>query len=276
MHTFYQTKKQILLITSKMAKKTKITIEEKLRALFDLQIIDSRIDKIRNVRGELPLEVEDLENEIAGMDSKLENLNANLEAFDFEIREHKNTIENANELIAKYAEKLKNVRNNREYNSIVKEDEYQQLEIQLAEKKIKEVSVQIEQKNETIALLTERLDEKKSYLKAKKEELGEIMKETEKEETLLLSQSEIFEQKIDERLILAYKRIRANVKNGLAIVPVERGASGGSYFTIPPQVQMEIASRQKIITDEYSGRILVDAQLAEEENAKITKMIDAL
>jgi predicted nucleic acid-binding Zn-ribbon protein len=256
-----------------MAKKNEISVEEKLRSLFDLQIIDSRIDEIRNVRGELPLEVEDLENEIAGMDDKLQNLTAELDDFDLDIKENKNTIESANDLIDKYADKLKNVRNNREYNSIVKEEEYQQLEIQLAEKKIKELKVKIEQKKETISVLNEQLDVKKNHLTAKKNELDEIMQETEKEETHLLAQSEKFESKIDERLITAYKRIRGSVKNGLAIVPIERGASGGSYFTIPPQVQMEIASRKKIITDEYSGRILVDAELAEEEYTKINKMI---
>ena len=256
-----------------MAKKTEISVEEKLRALFDLQIIDSRIDEIRNVRGELPLEVEDLENEIAGMDKKLAKLTAELNDFDLEIKENKSIIESANDLIVKYADKLKNVRNNREYNSIVKEEEYQQLEIQLAEKKTKELKIQIEQKKETIVVLTEQLDMKKNHLSAKKDELDEIMQETAREETLLTAQSAAFEEKIDARLIIAYKRIRGSVKNGLAIVPIERGASGGSYFTIPPQVQMEIASRQKIITDEYSGRILVDSELAEEEHIKINKMI---
>jgi predicted nucleic acid-binding Zn-ribbon protein len=273
LHAFYRKKKPIQLIISSMAKKNEISVEEKLRSLFDLQIIDSRIDEIRNVRGELPLEVEDLENEIAGMDDKLQNLTAELDDFDLDIKENKNTIESANDLIAKYADKLKNVRNNREYNSIVKEEEYQQLEIQLAEKKIKELKVKIEQKKETISVLNEQLDVKKNHLTAKKNELDEIMQETEKEETHLLAQSEKFESKIDERLITAYKRIRGSVKNGLAIVPIERGASGGSYFTIPPQVQMEIDSRKKIITDEYSGRILVDAELAEEEYTKINKMI---
>ena len=276
MHAFYHKKKPIQLIISSMAKKKEISVEEKLRSLFDLQIIDSRIDEIRNVRGELPLEVEDLESEIAGMDLKLEQLNAELNDFDLGIKENKNIIESANDLIAKYADKLKNVRNNREYNSIVKEEEYQQLEIQLAEKKIKELKVQIEQKKETIGVLTEQLGVKTNHLTAKKEELDEIMQETAKEETILMKQSAAFEEKIDDRLIVAYKRIRGSVKNGLAIVPIERGASGGSYFTIPPQVQMEIASRKKIITDEYSGRILVDAELAEEEYVKINKLIKSV
>ena len=146
----------------------------------------------------------------------------------------------------------------------------------MAEKKIKELKAKTELKNETIATFEEQLSDKQKHLDAKKSELDEIMKETEKEEQLLIEQSEKFESKIEERLIKAYKRIRGNVKNGLAVVAVERGASGGSFFTIPPQVQMEIASRQKIITDEYSGRILVDAMLAEEEKDKINKMIEAL
>ena len=259
-----------------MAKKKEISVEEKLRALYDLQIIDSRIDEIRNVRGELPLEVEDLDNEIQGMSGKLEKLNNDLTEFDAAIKAFKNNIEEAKELIEKYSDKLNNVRNNREYNSIVKEEEFQKLEIELAEKKIKEIKAKTELKKETIETLNAQIADKQKHLEAKKNELDEIMKETEKEESLLIEQSGKFEAKIEDRLINAYKRIRSNVKNGLAVVAVERGASGGSFFTIPPQVQMEIASRQKIITDEYSGRILVDAELAEEEKTKISKMIEAL
>ena len=150
------------------------------------------------------------------------------------------------------------------------------MEIGLSEKKIKELKVKTELKKETITTLTEQTADKQKHLDAKKSELDEIMKETEKEENLLMEQSGKYESKIEERLLKAYKRIRGNVKNGLAVVAVERGASGGSFFTIPPQVQMEIASRQKIITDEYSGRILVDADLAEEERQKISKLIEAL
>jgi len=259
-----------------MATKKEISVEKKLRALFDLQLIDSRIDEIRNVRGELPLEVNDLEDEISGLTIKMNSLTDELKEYDSLIKESKNTIEKAKELIKKYSEKLKNVRNNREYNSIVKEEEYQQLEIELAEKKIRDFKVKTEQKNEIISLLQEKLDDKNSHLKGKKDELDEIMNETKIEEDLLIKQSEIYEQKIEAQLIKAYKRIRGNVKNGLAIVPIERGASGGSYFTIPPQVQMEIASRQKIITDEFSGRILVDLDLANEEKVKVTKMIRSL
>jgi len=256
-----------------MAKKTEATVESKLRALYDLQLIDSRIDEIINLRGELPLEVEDLENEIAGLNNKSEKINAEIQESEHGISEQKQTIENAKELLKKYDEKLKNVRNNREYNSIVKEQEYQDLESQLAEKKIKEFMARIEQKQEGLQVVNEKLEERKAHLKSKKGELDAILKETHKEEDLLQKKSAEFEKVIEERLINAYKRIRSSVKNGLAIVAVERGASGGSYFSIPPQVQLEISSRNKIIMDEHSGRILVDAELAKEEQEKIKKII---
>ena len=256
-----------------MAKKTKATVESKLRALYDLQLIDSRIDEIVNVRGELPLEVEDLENEIAGLDTNSEKISTQIEENEKQIAEQKQIIENAKELLKKYEEKLKNVRNNREYNSIVKEQEYQDLESQLAEKKINELKARIEQKIEGLETINEKIDERNAHLKSKKSELDEILKETHKEEDLLQKKSAEFEKVIEENLILSYKRIRGSVKNGLAIVSVERGASGGSYFSIPPQVQLEIASRNKIITDEHSGRILVDSELAKEEQAKIQKLI---
>jgi len=256
-----------------MAKKKEISIEKKLRALYDLQLIDSRIDEIKNLRGELPLEVEDLENEIAGLNTKFEKVKAEVQENEQGITDQKQTIETAKELLKKYEEKLKNVRNNREYNSIVKEQEYQDLESQLAEKKIKEFKAFIDRKQEAITSVTEKLEERNAHLKAKKEELDTILKETQKEEDLLQKKSAEFETKIEERLVTAYKRIRGSVRNGLAIVPLERGASGGSYFTIPPQIQLEILSRNKIIMDEHSGRILIDAELAKEEQNKISKII---
>lgn len=256
-----------------MAKKTEATVENKLRALYDLQLIDSRIDEIKNLRGELPLEVEDLENEIEGLTTRSEKIKGEIKEDEHEISEQKQTIETAKELLKKYEEKLKNVRNNREYNSIIKEQEFQELEIQLAEKKIKEFKGRIEQKQEALSALNERIEERNTHLKAKKGELDAILKDTQKEEDLLQKKSSEFEKQIEERLITSYKRIRNSVKNGLAIVPVERGASGGSYFSIPPQVQLEIASRSKIIMDEHSGRILVDPELAKEEQAKIQKLI---
>ncbi len=259
-----------------MAKKTDVTVEEKLRALYDLQLIDSRVDEIRNVRGELPLEVEDLEDEVAGMNTRLEKLKADLEVIDTDITTKKILIEDAKASIKKYSEQQKNVRNNREFNALSKEVEFQELEIELAEKQIKEYYVQIDQKKEVIDQTKERVDERQKHLDHKKSELDEILAETEKEEKALNDKSKEFEKQIEERLVNAYKRIRNSVKNGLAVVPIERGASGGSYFTIPPQVQMEIAGRRKIITDEHSGRILVDEELAQEEREKMSKLFSKL
>ncbi|MBD0832383.1 zinc ribbon domain-containing protein [Aestuariibaculum sediminum] len=259
-----------------MAKNKEVTVEERLRALYDLQLIDSRIDEIRNVRGELPLEVRDLEDEVAGLNIRLDKLVSSLEVIDNDIASRKNLIEEAKALIKKYTEQQKNVRNNREYNSLTKEVEFQELEIQLAEKHIKEFKAQIEQKKEVIAETKERLKERETHLKHKKGELNDILAETEKEEQALIEKSDDYKNQIEERLVSAYTRIRKNVKNGLAVVPIERGASGGSFFTIPPQVQVEIASRKKIITDEHSGRILVDAQLAEEQKEKMEKLFAKL
>ncbi|HLV15226.1 MAG TPA: C4-type zinc ribbon domain-containing protein [Xanthomarina sp.] len=259
-----------------MAKKKEATVEERLRDLYDLQLIDSRIDEIRNVRGELPLEVRDLEDEVAGLNTRLEKLESSLESIDSQITGKKNLIEESKSLIKKYNEQQKNVRNNREFNSITKEIEFQELEIELAEKHIKEFKFQIDQKKLVIAETKERLKARQSHLKHKKGELDAILAETEKEEVALIKKSEEYRESIDERLVKAYMRIRTNVKNGLAVVPIERGASGGSFFTIPPQVQMEIAARKKIITDEHSGRILVDALLAEEEREKMEKMFSKL
>ncbi|PKQ43931.1 zinc ribbon domain-containing protein [Confluentibacter flavum] len=254
-----------------MAKKEQ-TVEERLRALYDLQLIDSRIDEIRNVRGELPLEVRDLEDEVAGLNIRLEKLVSSLQVIDNDIVSKKNLIEESKSLMKKYAEQQKNVRNNREFNSLTKEIEFQELEIQLADKHIKEYKSQIEQKKEVISETKERLKERENHLKHKKSELDAILAETEKEEQALISKSEDYKEQIEERLVAAYDRIRKNVKNGLAVVAIERGASGGSFFTIPPQIQVEIASRKKVITDEHSGRILVDAVLAEEQKEKMAKL----
>lgn len=259
-----------------MAKKKELTIEEKLRALYDLQLIDSRVDEIRNVRGELPLEVRDLEDEVEGFKLRLQKMEDNLTDIDNQIKGKKNLIEEAKSLIKKYNEQQKNVRNNREFNSLAKEIEFQDLEIQLAEKHIKEFKAQIEQKKEVIETTKERLKEREDHLKHKKGDLDAILAETQKEEDVLLQKSEEYKTKIEDRLANAYSRIRSSVKNGLAVVPIERGASGGSYFTIPPQVQVEIAARKKIITDEHSGRILVDAELAEEQKAKMEQLFSKM
>jgi predicted nucleic acid-binding Zn-ribbon protein len=259
-----------------MANIKELSVEEKLRAIYDLQLIDSRIDEIRNVRGELPLEVEDLEDEVAGLSTRLEKLKADLETIEEQIKEKKNAIDGHKESIKKYTEQQKNVRNNREFNSLTKEVEFQELEIQLAEKHIREMKASIEHKKEVISQTKEKLDGKQTHLKHKKAELSDIMAETEKEENFLSSKSEELRGQIEERLIAAYDRIRNSVRNGLAVVSIERGASAGSFFTIPPQPQMEIAARKKIITDEHSGRILVDSALADEEKEKMQQLFSKI
>ena len=255
-----------------MATTKELSVEEKLRALYDLQIIDTRIDEIRNVRGELPLEVEDLEDEVAGLTIRLDKLQLDLVTIEDSIKAKKNAIENHQMAIKKYTEQQKEVRNNREFNSLTKEVEFQELEIQLAEKQIKELKASIEHKKEVVANSKEKLEQKTTHLKHKRAELDDIMSETQKEENFLIKKSEEFEAQIEERLLAAYQRIRSSVRNGLAVVSIERGASAGSFFTIPPQIQVEIAARKKIITDEHSGRILVDASLAEEEKEKMEKI----
>ena len=255
-----------------MATIKELNVEDKLRALYALQLVDSKIDEIRNVRGELPLEVEDLEDEVAGLSTRLEKLKSDLESIDEQIKVKKNAIDEHKAAIKKYLEQQKNVRNNREFNSLTKEVEFQELEIQLAEKHIKEMKASIEHKKEVVAQTKEKLDGKQTHLKHKKAELSDIMAETEKEENFLSGKSEELRGQIEERLIAAYDRIRNSVRNGLAVVSIERGASAGSFFTIPPQTQMEIAARKKIITDEHSGRILVDGLLADEEKEKMEKL----
>ena len=255
-----------------MANTKELSVEEKLRAVYALQLIDSKIDEIRNVRGELPLEVEDLEDEVAGLSKRLEKLNDDLSAIDHQAKEKKNNIDDHKASIKKYTEQQKNVRNNREFNSLSKEIEFQELEIQLAEKQIKEMKVTLENKKEIVAQTKEKLEGKQNHLKHKKAELSDIMAETEKDENFLIEKSNEFRGKIEERLLAAYDRIRNSVINGLAVVSIERGASAGSFFTIPPQTQMEIAGRKKILTDEHSGRILVDSVLADEEREKMEKI----
>ena len=255
-----------------MAATKELNVEDKLRAIYDLQIIDTRIDEIRNVRGELPLEVEDLEDEVTGLSTRLDKLKSDLVAIEEQIKTKKNNIDDHQAAIKKYTVQQKEVRNNREFNSLTKEVEFQELEIQLAEKQIKELKASIDHKKEVISNSKEKLDQKTSHLKHKKAELSDIMSETQKEESFLMEKSAEFEAQIEQRLLAAYKRIRSSVRNGLAVVSIERGASAGSFFTIPPQTQVEIAARKKIITDEHSGRILVDASLAEEEREKMQKL----
>ena len=259
-----------------MAKKKEFSVEDKLRALYDLQLIDSRIDKIRSVRGELPLEVEDLEDEVAGFEVRISKIDENLKQFSDDIKAKEISIDNAKTMIKKYNDQQKNVRNNRAFESLSKEIEFQELEMELCAKQIKELYAQIELKKVSLEENNSKLSERKDHLGHKKKELGVILKETEKEENDLLKKSKDFESKIDESLIISYKKIRSSVRNGLAVVALERGASAGSFFTIPPQVQIDIASRKKLITDEHSGRILVDKVLADEENEKMQKLFTSI
>ena len=257
-----------------MARTKKYTPEETLRSLFNLQFIDSRIDSMREVRGELPMEVNDLEDEMAGLNKRLDKIEEEIGELNSLIQDKKNIIEESKITIKKYLEQQKNVRNNREFDSLSKEIEYQELEAQLAEKRIKENAGRIDDKKEVLDEVKELLKAKEEALEAKNNELKEIVSETEREEKLLLDESEKASKSIEERFLKAYKRIRGASKNGLAVVPVERGASGGSFIKIPPQVQLDIAARKKIIVDEHSGRILVDALLAEEQSTKMKRKLN--
>ena len=243
----------------KADEKSDIPVEEKLRALYELQQIDSQIDRLRTVRGELPLEVRDLEDEVLGLETRTNNLSQEIKTLDDAITEKKNVMKEAAAMIKKYEGQQGKVRNNREFDSLTKEIEFQNLEIQLAEKRIKEFKAQIASKTEIIEGSQATLDERKNDLKLKKEELEDIVSETRKEEEDLMSRSVVAETKIEARLLNAYKRVRGNVRNGLALVPVERDSCGGCFNKIPPQRQLDIRMHKKIIVCEHCGRILVDA-----------------
>ena len=257
-----------------MAKKTEVedvSVEQKLIALYSLQQIDSQIDKIKIIRGELPLEVQDLEDELAGLETRVSNFNTDIENLRNSISERQNARKSSEALIKKYEEQQMNVRNNREYDSLTKEIEFQTLEIQLADKKIREVTSKIENLETEIGQADERLKERTADLEAKKMELTDIVTETEKDEQRLANKSKSNEKYIEERLLTAYKRIRTNARNGLAVVQVERAACGGCFNKIPPQHQMDIKMHKKIIVCEYCGRILIDTEVADTVNEKLKK-----
>ncbi len=242
-------------------KTEEVSVEERLKALYELQLIDSKIDKIKTIRGELPLEVRDLEDMVAGLETRIEKFNSELQAFEDSIAEKKNVIKDATALIKKYQTQQGKVRNNREYDSLTKEIEFQNLEIQLAEKRIKEFKANIIAKKEISEVSEQELVDRKKDLKIKKKELDEIVEETEKEEISLNKKSKAAEGVIDQRLLNAYKRIRENVMNGLGVVTVERDACGGCFNRIPPQRHLDIKTHKKIIVCEHCGRILVDAEI---------------
>ncbi len=241
-----------------------VAVEKRLLALYALQKIDSQIDKIKIVRGELPLEVQDLEDEIIGLQTRIDKFSEEVKEIENNISEKKNSIVESERMIKKYETQQNNVRNNREYDSLSKEIEFQTLEIQLAERRIKEATIQLENKKEEIERAGTILAERKIDLEHKKADLEEITKETEKEEEELQKASLKQEEVIEDRYLAAYKRIRKNARNGLAVVVVERDACGGCFNKIPHQRQVEIRMHKKIIVCEHCGRILVDQSIADE------------
>lgn len=247
---------------------SEISVEDRLRALYGLQLVDSEIDKIKTLRGELPLEVQDLEDEIAGLETRLGNLKSEMLSLEKAIGKKNVEIAEAEALIKKYEDQQKNVRNNREYDSLSKEIEYQKLEIELFNKKIKEFIFQMDEKKAMIAEADATLAERNGDLDNKKTELDEIISDTQKEEEGLYEKLRKIESLIEERLLTAYKRIRSNARNGLAVVSIQRDACGGCFNQIPPQRQLDIKSRKKIIVCEYCGRILVDDEIIRESQSQ--------
>ncbi len=233
-------------------------IEQKLKALYDLQQVSTKIDKIRTMRGELPLEVEDLEDEIAGLETRVGNFNDEIKRLNAQVVEHKNKIKEAESQIKKYEEQQNSVRNNREFDAISKEIEYQDLDRQLSEKRIREFTAEIHRKQELLDDARARIEERDHDLENKKAELDTIVAETRQEEEALEKQAEEISKGIDERSLAAFNRIRKNAHNGLAVVTIQRGACGGCFNHIPPQRQLDIRLHKKLIICEYCGRILVD------------------
>ncbi|MFM1744898.1 MAG: hypothetical protein RLZZ630_835 [Bacteroidota bacterium] len=241
------------------------TIEDKLRALYQLQLIDSQIDRIRITRGELPMEVADLEDEVAGLQTRINNYAEEVKAIEDQIKNRKNTIKDAQTLIKKYQTQQGAVKNNREFDSLNKEIEYQQLEIQLCEKRTKEHSADLVEKKLILETSEKTLEGRKQDLQHKKDELDSIIAETEKEEAELTIESNKSSDIIEERLLTAYHSIRKNARNGLAVVSITRDACGGCFNKIPPQRQLDIRQRKKVIVCEHCGRILVDAAILERD-----------
>lgn len=247
---------------------TELSIAEKLKQLYELQLVDSEIDEIAILKGELPMEVSDLEDEIVGLETRVNKLAANIEDLEMDISRHNANLKEAEALIARYEKQTDNVKNDREYNALQKELEIQRLEIQLSEKKIKEIRVIVDNKEETRKATEERLNQKKKDLEVKKVELEKIIEKTVKETEKLERKSEKAKKKIDERLLRAYLKVRKAYRNGLGVVTVERDACGGCFNKIPPQVQLEIAMHKKVIACEHCGRVLVDSNILNPEPAE--------
>ena len=256
-----------------MAKKdpTDLSVEEKLKTLFQLQTALSGIDEKRTLRGELPQEVNDLEDEIEGLNTRVQRIQNDINEFQQAIVQKKGEIADAQACVARYKTQLDDVKNNREYDTLSKEIEFQSLEIELCNKKIREAQTKIEEKTEELKQNEEVMHEREGDLEIKKGELDEIMNETRAEEEKLKEKAKELEQKIEPRLLTSFKRIRKNARNGLGIVYVQRDACGGCFNKIPPQRQLDIKMHKKIIVCEYCGRILIDPELA---GVKIEKLAE--
>ena len=256
-----------------MAKKdpTDLSVEEKLKTLYQLQTTLSAIDEKKALRGELPLEVQDLEDEIAGLNTRVEKIKGEIDDFQQAIIQKKGEIEDAKASVERYKSQLNDVKNNREYDTLSKEIEFQELEIELCNKKIREAGVKVEDRNKDLEQAEELIKDRQIALEEKKNELDEIMSETRAEEDKLKEQAKELELKIEERLLTSYKRIRKNARNGLGIVYVQRDACGGCFNKIPPQRQLDIKMHKKIIVCEYCGRIMIDPELA---GVKLDKPVD--
>jgi predicted nucleic acid-binding Zn-ribbon protein len=247
------------------ATKKEAIVSEKLDALYELQKIDSEIDRIRTIRGELPLEVQDLEDELSGLEIRITKFQDEVKELETEVSDRKNAVKDSELAISKYKEQQEKVRNNREFESLAKEIEFQELEIKLHDKKSKEAKSKTSSKKEILDEAKERLEFRKVDLKTKQAELDEIVGETRKDEEKLEKASDNSRKKIDARLVAAYTRLRSNAKNGLAVVTVQRDSCGGCYNKIPPQRQLDIQSKKKVIVCEHCGRILVPSESEEEE-----------
>ena len=247
-----------------MAKKdpTDLSVEERLKALYQLQTTLSAIDEERALRGELPLEVQDLEDEIAGLTTRVEKIKNDIKEFEDAVRQKKAEINEAQASVERYKAQLNDVKNNREYDTLSKEIEFQTLEIELCNKKIREANAKVEEKNADLKATEEQIVDRRQALEEKKNELDEIMGETRAEEERLKEKAKELEVKIEPRLLASFKRIRKNARNGLGIVYVQRDACGGCFNKIPPQRQLDIKMHKKIIVCEYCGRILIDPELA--------------
>jgi predicted nucleic acid-binding Zn-ribbon protein len=235
-----------------------ITVAEKLKTLYQLQLIDSQISEIEILKGELPMEVSDLEDDIAGLETRLEKTENNIKELQATVARFLNNVKEAEALKVKYKTQLDNVKNNREYEALTKELEMQDLDIQLAEKRSKQAKIDMVKQEESLASTEERLGKKRKDLEAKRIELNEIISKTESDERALRAESDAAREHIEERLIKAYDKIRSSYRNGLAVVTIQRDSCGGCFNKIPPQVQLEISMRKKIIACEHCGRILVD------------------